>query len=86
MSKQILIDYDEYLKLEKFKKLVDDIREEVLYRPTYLHNRESNSVVLGLEMPDSFKNLLDELNASYTSELSKVEFKIWGGRKWEVKK
>ena len=60
MEKQILISYEEYLQLEKCKKILEDIREEQKYRSTYCDNSSRMSQSLELKMPESLKDFFKE--------------------------
>lgn len=74
MSKQILIDYDEYLCLEKCQKVLKDIIEENEHRSSYLHNPSDNSQILELNMPNSLKEVFAE-DLKYRNIIS-VKFKL----------
>ena len=59
MEKQIIISYDEYLRLEKCQNVLKDIHEELKYRPTYIDSPTNNSQILELNMPNSLKEFFN---------------------------
>lgn len=69
MSKQIIIDYDEYLKLEKAKKQVNNIKNE-LKNGALVITRDYNPALLDVEIKYNF-TLTDGLQ-SVLKEISGV--------------
>ena len=55
-DKQILIDYEEYLELEKCKKVLDDLRTEMDFNEKIAEDPIQNGLTSHITMPKSFRD------------------------------
>ena len=57
MPKQIIIDYEEYLELDRMRKVIEDLKVEFEYGSQYAEDVVTKGVTVQIEMPESFRNL-----------------------------
>lgn len=64
-SKQILIDYQEYLELERYREIINDLEDECKWSLETLEDPITNTRTAKIDMPKSFKSHLSVMIDTY---------------------